>query len=270
MKILNKKDFGNGKVFALTTSTGKIVETTDTFLPFYTKNAVGRRENTLIDGKFGTRKDRWMIGVSTMSGCPVGCKFCAAAGKYNGNLKAEEILEQIDFILGLNKEKPQNAREFRILMTRMGEPALNYIEVTKAVHLIKERWPFAEIAISTIGINKPALEEWLKLSEKYKEIHLQFSIHSTSNEYRDWLIPAKNKLSFEEIKKFGKRWMNVKNNHRKISLNFTLVEGSEFDVDKIKEYFPKEYFFIKLSPVNENLYTRHNNITGAIKQKNIA
>ncbi len=271
MKVVNKKTFGNGVVFALRTETGKVVETTDTFLPYYTKNAVGRRENCLIDSDFGSRKERWMIGVSTMSGCPIGCKFCAAGGKFNANLTAEEIIAQVDFILNLNnKSKPSEAKEFRILMTRMGEPALNFKEVTKAAELLKEKFPFAEILISTVGLRNGSLDSWLELSKKHKEIHLQFSIHSTSQEYRDWLIPAKNKLAFDEIRSFANKWMDVKNNKRKISLNFTVVEGSEFNIEKIKEFFPKEQFFIKLSPVNENCYTRINNITGAIKQRNAA
>ena len=271
MKVVNKKTFGNGMVFALRTESGKIVETTDTFLPYYTKNAVGRRANCLIDKDFGSRKERWMIGVSTMSGCPIGCKFCAAGGKFHSNLTAEEIIDQVDFILDLNKKsKPSEAKEFRILMTRMGEPALNFKEVTRAAELLKGKLPFAEILISTVGLRNGSLDAWLELSKKYKEIHLQFSIHSTSEDYRDWLIPARNKVAFDEIRLFANKWMDVKNNQRKISLNFTVVEGSEFDIEKIKRYFPKEHFFIKLSPVNENHYTRINNITGAIKQKNAA
>ncbi|MGV8151693.1 MAG: radical SAM protein [Candidatus Nanoarchaeia archaeon] len=271
MEIINKKTFGNGQVFALRTESGKIVETTDTFLPNYTKNAVGRRNNVLISKDFGSRKQRWMIGISTMSGCPVGCKFCAAGARFIGNLTGEEMLQQIEFVLELNKEfLPQEAQEFRILMTRMGEPALNYKEVCKAIKLIKEKYPYAQIAISTIGMRNKALKEWLKLSQEYKEIHMQFSIHSTSQDYRNWLIPIKNKLNFKEIKEFGQKWMKVPNNKRKIALNFTLVKGSEFLIEKIKRFFPKENFFIKLSPINENHYTKTNHLKGAIKQINVA
>lgn len=272
MEIINQKNFGNGRVFALKTKTGKIVETTDTFLPSYTKNAVGRRENSLVNKNFGSRKDRWMIGISTISGCPIKCRFCAAGGRFHGNLTAKEMLEQVEFILKLNNEefKPEKAKEFRILFTRMGEPALNYKKINKVIKLLKKEYPFAEIAISTIGVKNPALNEWLELSKEYSEIHLQFSIHTTDKEYRDWLIPFNEKLTFEEINQFAKRWIAISNNKRKISLNFTIVEGSEFNIEKIKKFFPKEYFFIKLSPVNENYYTELNKITGAIKQKNLA
>ena len=58
MEVKKHKKFGNGYVYALTTSKGKLVETTDTFLPYYTINAVGRRTNALIAPKFASRSDR--------------------------------------------------------------------------------------------------------------------------------------------------------------------------------------------------------------------
>lgn len=80
-----------------------------------------------------------MIGISCMSGCPVRCKFCAT-----GNMKAqyrrltaEEMVEQVDFIRNLHPEIDTNScKEFKINMTRMGEPALNWEEVQKAAKIL--------------------------------------------------------------------------------------------------------------------------------------
>jgi len=93
MKEINKKEFANGIVYALKTHDGFLIETTDTFLPAYTKDAIGQNQNALHDSQPGSRSERWMIGVSTMSGCPVRCKFCATGtmGKYR-NLAADEIV----------------------------------------------------------------------------------------------------------------------------------------------------------------------------------
>lgn len=82
MKELRKKTFKNGVVYCLQLEDGFLVETTDTFLPYYTKDAIGRHQNKLDNNELGDRTERWMIGVSTMSGCPVRCKFCAT-----GNMK---------------------------------------------------------------------------------------------------------------------------------------------------------------------------------------
>ena len=95
LKEIKMKEFTNGNVYALKTEDGYPLETTDTFLPYYTKDAIGNKQNCLNSNDIGSRKDRWMIGVSCMSGCPVGCKFCATGQlKKFRNLTSEEIEEQ--------------------------------------------------------------------------------------------------------------------------------------------------------------------------------
>ena len=37
-----ERHFANGSVYCFALNDGKLIETTDTFLPFYTKNAIGR------------------------------------------------------------------------------------------------------------------------------------------------------------------------------------------------------------------------------------
>jgi pyruvate-formate lyase-activating enzyme len=76
-----------------------------------------------------------MVGVSTMSGCPVRCKFCATSKmkKYR-NLTAQEIVDQVKFILNLNPDfNPNDSQEFKINYTRMGEPFLNIEAVKEAI-----------------------------------------------------------------------------------------------------------------------------------------
>lgn len=78
-KLIEKtsKHFANGSVYLLYTEDGFPLETTDTFLPFYTKDAIGRKQNFLDNGDLGSRDERWMIGVSVASGCPVRCRSAA-------------------------------------------------------------------------------------------------------------------------------------------------------------------------------------------------
>ena len=47
MKEIKKKTFSNGTVYLLETDDGYPVEVTDTFLPYYTKDAIGRKQNKL-------------------------------------------------------------------------------------------------------------------------------------------------------------------------------------------------------------------------------
>ena len=49
-------------------------------------------------------------------------------------LTAEEIVEQVKFILDKNPEfNPKDCKEFKINFTRMGEPALNWDNVKKSI-----------------------------------------------------------------------------------------------------------------------------------------
>lgn len=242
MKEISSKTFTNGTVYLLETEDRYPVEVTDTFLPYYTKDAIGRKQNALDYTSTGDRSERWMIGVSCMSGCPVGCKFCATGKlKRCRNLSRFEILEQIEFVLSKNPSYSfQNAKEHKINYTRMGEPFLNIEEVKQSILFFDTMFPNTHHYLSTIGINDSDFS-WIK-----NNITLQVSVHSLNEEKRNWLIPFKNKLTYKELGQ-------IKTESKlKTTVNMTLVDETDFDIEKLKEYFNPEYFFIKLSPINKN------------------
>ena len=259
MKVIKNKEFSNGVVYALKTDDGYLIETTDTFLPYYTKDAIGKNQNKLSNYELGSRKERWMIGVSCMSGCPVRCKFCNT-GLMKGfrNLTTEEIVEQVEFIINSRKEKFTDAMEHKINYTRMGEPFLNIDNVRKAIEIIDSKYPNTHHYVSTIGI-KGSDFSWIK-----DNITLQLSIHSLRNDKRDWLIPFKNKMTMEELGQ-----IRTKSN-LKTTLNMTLVDEDDFDIVRLKELFDPEHFFIKLSPINPNPVSEKNNMgLGVIESINL-
>lgn len=262
LKELKSREFANGKVYVLHTEDGYPIETTDTFLPYYTKDCINEHINELKDYHLGSRKDRWMIGVSVMSGCPIGCKFCSTAAlKRCRNLTAEEIVEQVKFILDKNPEyNPKDCREFKINFTRMGEPALNWDNVKKAVELVEEMLPEVRVHcyISTIGV-KGTDFSWIKGNRT-----LQVSLHSLDEERRNDLIPFKNKMTIEELGQIRTQ------SDLKTTVNMTLVDVADFDIEKLKKYFDPKYFFIKVSPINPNPISESNNMgKGIIKAENL-
>jgi len=244
-----KEVFKNGTVYLLKTHDDYPIEVTDTFLPFYTKDAIGMNQNKLTNDCLGDRKERWLIGVSCMSGCPVRCKFCAT-GKLKKwrSLTADEIVEQVEFVLSKNKEYRFNdAKEYKINYTRMGEPFLNIENVKKAISVIEKKYPGTHHYVSTIGI-KGADYNFVR-----NNVTLQLSVHSLIESKRDWLIPFKNKITLEEMG-------NIKtHSDLKTTLNMTLVDECDFDIDKLVLLFPKEHFFVKLSPINKNTISEKNN-----------
>jgi len=253
LKKIDERVFQNGVVYALETEDGYLIETTDTFLPYYTKDAIGRKQNSLVDSNLGSRDDRWMIGVSTMSGCCVRCKFCASGQmKKFRNLTWQEIGDQVAFVLRKNFSRPDEAREFKINYTRLGEPFLNIDNVKKAIEDIDGICPNIHHYVSTIGI-KGSDFSWIK-----DNITLQISLHSLDETRRDELIPFKNKMSLEELGNIRTR------SNLKTTINLTLVDEKDFDIDKLKKYFDPKYFFIKLSPINKNSFSESNGLGDGI------
>jgi len=261
MKVINHREFANGQVFALKLDDGFLIETTDTFLPFYTKDAASQHDNALHSKYWvGDRSERWMVGVSTMSGCPVKCKFCAA-GKLKKwrNLEAHEIIDQVYFVLEQNHNNdPGYCREFKINYTRMGEPFLNIDNVKRAIASITKWRPLTHHYVSTIGL-KGSDFSWIK-----DNITLQISLHSLDEERRKWLIPINNLMTLDEL---GAIRTGSK---LKTTINLTLVDEKDFDIKKLKKYFNPDYFFIKLSPINENEISKGNDLgKGVIEQLNL-
>lgn len=262
LKEIKSRSFANGKVYVLHTEDGYPIETTDTFLPYYTKDCINEHINELKDYHLGSREDRWMIGVSVMSGCPIRCRFCATGQlKKWRNLTAEEIVEQVKFILGMHPDvNPKDCKEFKINYTRMGEPFLNIENVKKAIEMISEMLPGVRVHhyISTIGI-KCSDFSWIK-----DNITLQVSLHSLDDERRNNLIPFKNKMTIEELGQIRTE------SALKTTVNMTLVDTDDFDIEKLKKYFDPEHFFIKVSPINPNPISEKNNMgKGVITIENL-
>lgn len=260
LKEIRNRSFTNGKVYALSTEDGYPLEVTDTFLPNYTKDAINDNENTLRDYEVGDRTQRWMIGVSCMSGCPIHCRFCQS-GKLTKwrNLTAEEIVEQVEFIISKNpKYKFEDAWEHKINYTRCGEPFLNLDAVRKAIDIIDAKYPNTHHYISTVGLQGSDFS-WIK-----DNITLQLSLHSLDEKRRHNLIPIKNLMSIEELGQVRTA------SNLKTTINMTLVDFADFDIEILKKYFDPKYFFIKLIPINENDISQENHMgAGVIEKRNL-
>lgn len=260
MILKRHKDFANGSVYCFELSDGKLIETTDTFLPFYTKDAIGEKQNQLHDIDLGDRSQRWMIGVSVMSGCPIHCKFCAT-GQMKGsrNLTSQEIVDQVLLMIANNPNyDPRKSQEFKINYTRMGDFGLNLENVKAAIRAIDSIYPNAHHYVSTIGI-KGCDFSWIK-----NNITLQLSLHSLDEDKRNWLIPNTHKMTIKELGEVRTQ------SNLKTTLNLSLVNEDDFNINELKKHFDPKYFFIKLSPINPNPISHKNNIgLGVIEGNNI-
>jgi 23S rRNA (adenine2503-C2)-methyltransferase len=200
------------------------------------------------------REKKWVLIVSTLFGCPVGCKMCDAGGEFKGKLNSEEILAEIDYMV--RKRYPDGnipIPKFKIQFARMGDPALNpdVLTVLKKLPNIYNA-PGLLPSISTIGPknSESFLEKLLEIkNDLYSNgnFQLQFSVHTTDDEKRDELIPIP-KLSLEEIAEYGNKFSNK--GDKKVTLNFAMSKGYPVDVKIVRNLFSPEKFIIKLTPIN--------------------
>ena len=213
------------------------------------------------------RDKKWVLIVSTLAGCPVGCPLCDASGFYEGRLTANDILEQIDYLVERRfPDRNIPIEKFKIQFARMGDPALNS-DVLEVLRELPGRYcaPGLMPCISSIAPVKTEkfFEELLAIkNEIYPDsFQLQFSIHSTDEVWRDKLMPMP-KWPLEQIAVYGRRFRG--SDRRKITLNFALVEKAPLDADILLKYFDPETFLLKITPVNPTLSSDRNNLVSYI------
>ena len=215
-----------------------------------------------------SRKEKWVIIISCLVGCPARCLMCDAGKKFSGKMTKDEILEQIDYLV--DKRFPDqkiDTEKFKIQFTRMGEPAFNPA-VLDVLRELPNRYDASNIipSVSTIGPKNYSkfFDELIGIkNELYSggKFQMQFSIHTTDIDKRDVLIPVP-KMSFEEIGEYGESFYVPRD--RKITLNFVMMEGYPIEAEVIEKHFFPDKFLVKLTPLNPTGNAGRNNLKTAL------
>jgi 23S rRNA (adenine2503-C2)-methyltransferase len=135
--------------------------------------------------------------ISTQVGCAMKCAFCLT-GKMglDRSLTAGEIAGQVRV---LARELGMLDRRFNIVLMGMGEPLHNYEATMKALRMLADEHGFAmsgrRMTLSTVGV-LPALE---RLATEPLMPNLAISLHSTTEEQRDLLVPINRKYGLKEL-----------------------------------------------------------------------
>ncbi|HDR06060.1 MAG TPA: radical SAM protein, partial [Candidatus Coatesbacteria bacterium] len=159
------------------------------------------------------REEKWVLLVSTLLGCPVGCPMCDAGGDYRGRLSADEILRQLDFLV--RRRYPDGhipAAKFKVQFARLGEPAFNPA-VLDVLRGLPGRYdaPGLLPSVSTVAPRRSDgfFEELVFVKEELYaggRFQLQFSIHTTDPALRERLVPVE-KWGFAEIARYAERFL---------------------------------------------------------------
>jgi 23S rRNA (adenine2503-C2)-methyltransferase len=143
------------------------------------------------------RDGRRSICVSSQSGCPLTCTFCATGRmRFARNLTASEIVEQALYFKRLERAPEDPAPITNCVFMGMGEPMLNLDNVLAAC----ERLPDLGIthrrtAISTVGWI-PGIE---RLAEQDMPLRLALSLHAADDALRSELMPVNDRYPLADV-----------------------------------------------------------------------
>lgn len=214
---------------------------------------VFEKENGVVESvlyKYPTYEDRTVICCSTQSGCPVGCRFCGSGDYFVRSLTAEEIISQPVHLLESNNIDASKVKKGQIMVMSMGEPLLNLKALHEAFKVLYEKYPNFSLLISTIG-PKVDYDKVIQMSVEIPTIGLQFSLHESTDEVRDLLIPFKAKLTLEEISIKGEEWFKATG--RKPYFNYCAHEknNSKEDAQRIYNLFNPNVWNATISVICE-------------------
>src|SRR5205814_1460750 len=136
------------------------------------------------------RDRRRSICVSSQSGCPLTCTFCATgAMKFGRNLTASEILDQ-----ALHFRRIEDV-DHAVFMG-MGEPMMNIDNVLEATSRLPDIGiTHRRTAVSTVGW-VPGIE---RLAAEPAPIRLALSLHAAEDALRSRIMPVNDRFRIAEV-----------------------------------------------------------------------
>ena len=193
---------------------------------------------------------RTVICCSTMSGCPVGCRFCGAGDHFVRSFSAGEIVAQVDRCVADTGVNPASMKRLQIMFMSMGEPLLNPKGMHGALRALYAKYPNAALLISTIG---PDIDyDWVRdISVEIPTIGLQFSVHKSRDGEREQLIPFKKKLPLNFIAYEGGMWF--RETGRKPFFNYCAGDDNSLphDADRLLSTFDPSVWNATVSVICE-------------------
>lgn len=159
--------------------------------------------------------------VSTQVGCAMACGFCLT-GRMGliRHLTAGEIAGQVRV---LARETGLRTSPFNIVLMGMGEPLHNYAATMKALRILADDQGMAvpprRVTLSTVGLI-PALE---RLAAEPIMPNLAISLHATTDEQRDALVPLNRKYPLEQLMEACRRFPLRRRG--RITFEYVLLDG---------------------------------------------
>jgi 23S rRNA (adenine2503-C2)-methyltransferase len=189
------------------------------------------------------RDGRRSVCVSSQSGCPLTCSFCATgAMRFGRNLKPWEILDQV---LHFRRLEPVD----HLVFMGMGEPLLNLDAVLAAARRLPDVGiTHRRTTLSTVGW-LPALRRFV--DEVEEPIRLALSLHAANPHLRSRLMPVNDRFPLPDVLAECGRYFELR--HRKVFVEYVLLAGVNDGAEHARELvalLDPKVFKVNLIPYN--------------------
>jgi len=200
--------------------------------------------------KYGEYNKRTVMCISTQTGCEMGCTFCGTGKFFGRDLTSQEIISQVSHLIDDNSIVPDDVETMQIMVMSMGEPLLNANNLWIAFNKFHTDFPKARLLISTSAPSTIlGWESVMQMAEKIDTVGLQFSVHESTNEARDKIMPMKAKLNLEQIAYKGLEF--YRRTSRKPYFNYCVGpnNATQDDVDRLRMLFDPRVWEATLSVI---------------------
>jgi 23S rRNA (adenine2503-C2)-methyltransferase len=189
------------------------------------------------------RDGRRSVCVSSQSGCPLTCTFCATGQMAFGrNLTAWEILDQV---LHFRRAEPVN----HLVFMGMGEPFLNVEAVLAAARRLPELGiTHRRTTISTVGWI-PGLTRFVE--DVSEPIRLALSLHAADPELRSELMPVNDRYPLPDVLALCRA--HAERTKRRVFVEYVMLAGvndSPAQARLLASLLGRDAFKVNLIPYN--------------------
>jgi len=189
------------------------------------------------------RDGRRSVCVSSQSGCPLTCTFCATGQmRFRRNLTPWEILDQ-----ALHFRRVEQIDH--IVFMGMGEPMLNVDSVIEAARRLPDVGvTHRRTTISTVGW-LPGLRRFV--DEVEVPIRLALSMHAPTDALRSELMPVNDRYPLEDVLAECRRYVELR--RRKVFVEYVLLAGvndAPEHARALADVLDRKAFKVNLIPYN--------------------
>jgi len=166
--------------------------------------------------------------ISSQVGCKMGCSFCASTKNgFIRNLSAAEMLKQIYLIQNDINDVINN-----VVIMGSGEPLDNYENIIKFLSIVNDELgqniSMRKITLSTCGI----VPQIYKLADENLPITLAISLHASTQEKREEILPIAKKYKLSELMASCDYYLNKTG--RRLTFEYIMIKGFNDSIDDAK------------------------------------